>query len=214
MKKHILFHLAAGLVLAMFIISLSVTLALNARFIYYGDIDRYGLDTVSGLTKEELRQDYLELIDYNSVFGDDSLDFPHFTLSDDARQHFKEARDLFLFFGWGVPIFGSLAAILALIARRKKYGPSYLAVASFISIVLPAALGAFALLAWDRLFVMFHEISFGNDLWLFDPAVDPVINVLPTEFFFHEAVAIFVLVISGGLISLFAYIKARRASED
>ena len=214
MKDHMLFHLAAGLVLAMFIISLSVTLALNAKFIYYSDIDRYDLDTISGLTKEELRQDYRELIDYNSIFGDDNLDFPHFTLSGAARQHFKEARDLFMFFGWGVPVFGILAAILALTAHRRKYGSLYLAVASFISIVLPSALGAFALLAWDRFFVVFHEISFDNDLWLFDPAVDPVINVLPTEYFFHEAIAIFALVIAGGLISLFAYIKTRRASAD
>ena len=209
-----LFHLAAGLFLALFIISLSVTLALNAKFIYYSDIDRYDLDTVSGLTKEELRQDYRELIDYNSIYGDNSLDLPHFTLSADARQHFREARDIFMFFGWGVPVFGVIAAALAFIAYRKRYGAAYLAVASFISIVLPSALGAFALLAWDRFFVLFHEISFGNDLWLFDPAVDPVINVLPTEYFFHEAVAIFALVIAGGLISLFAYIKARRAYAD
>ena len=63
-----------------------------------------------------------------------------------------------------------------------------------------AALGAFAALAWDRFFVLFHELSFGNDLWLFDPAVDPVINVLPDQFFFHEAMAIFGLVILGGIV--------------
>ena len=71
-----------------------------------------------------------------------------------------------------------------LIGKKKKLGVSFLKVAAVITILLPVILGAFAAAAWDRFFVLFHELSFENDLWLFDPAVDPIINVLPDQFFF------------------------------
>ena len=198
--KHTLFHIITGIVFAMFIISVSVTLALNFRFIYHADMERYSLCDVSGLSEQELKEDYDTLIDYNCVWGPDELKFRHFTLSPGAAQHFREARVLFLFFGWGVLLFGILSAVMILLAREKGFGAGYLKTAAVISIILPVLLGAFAVLAWDRLFVLFHELSFGNDLWLFDPEVDPIINVLPDQFFFHEAMAIFGLVIAGGLI--------------
>ncbi|MBQ3280817.1 MAG: TIGR01906 family membrane protein [Eubacterium sp.] len=211
-KKNTVFNLITGMILSLFIISAAVTIALNFRFIYYADIDRYGLTQVSGLTKDELIQDYNTLIDYNCIWGgSDKLEFAHFTLSDSAVQHFREARTLFLFFGWGVIVFGIASAIMILIARRKKLGVSFLKYAAIITIVLPIILGVFAAIAWDRFFVLFHELSFGNDLWLFDPAVDPIINVLPSEFFFHEAMAIFGLVILGGMICAAIYISTVRS---
>ena len=203
---HALFHMLTGLLLSLFIISLAVTLALNMRFIYYGDIDRYDLTGASGLTREELKEDYSELIDYNCLWGDDSLDFPHFPLSDSASQHFAEARNIFLFFGWGVLMFGIPALLAVILAKKKKYGTAYLLYAAFITLVLPVVLGAACFAAWDKVFVLFHEVSFGNDLWLFDPAVDPVIKVLPDQFFLHEALAIFVLVVIGGILCLTARI--------
>ncbi len=208
--RNYLFHIFAGAVLAMFVISLAVTLALNFRFIYYADIDRYDLTEISGLTEDELRQDYDTLIDYNNIFGQKELVFRHFTLSNAAAQHFREAKVLFLFFEWGVLIFGILSAIMIYIARKKSLGVLYLKCASIIAVLLPVLLGIFAAAAWDRFFVLFHELSFGNDLWLFDPAVDPIINVLPDEFFFHEAMAIFGLVILGGVICAVIYHKITR----
>lgn len=36
---------------------------------------------------------------------------------------------------------------------------------------------------FDRFFVIFHQVLFHNQDWLFDPNTDPIINVLPTTFF-------------------------------
>ncbi len=213
-SRHTLFHIFTGLFLALFIISASVTLALNFRFIYYGDIDRYELDKASGLTKEELKEDYRVLIIYNSPWGPDELSFPHFTMSEGGRQHFREAKAIFMFFFYGIFMFGIPALLGIIIAKKKRLGCAYLMISSVISILLPSALGLFAVFAWDRFFVMFHELSFGNDLWLFDPAEDPVITVLPGEYFFHEALAIFMLVIAGGLICAALWkISARRVKS-
>lgn len=101
-------------------------------------------------------------------------------------------------------MFGIPALLAVILAKKKKYGTAYLLYAAFITLVLPVVLGAACFAAWDKVFVLFHEISFGNDLWLFDPAVDPVIKVLPDQFFLHEALAIFALVVIGGILCLTA----------
>ena len=44
---------------------------------------------------------------------------------------------------------------------------------------------------FDRAFAIFHSVFFpGKENWLFDPATDPVILLLPEEFFRHCAIAI------------------------
>lgn len=50
-------------------------------------------------------------------------------------------------------------------------------------------------------FTLFHEIFFTNDLWMFDPATDYMIRVLP-EGFFYDMVMRIGLVFCGGLVFL------------
>ena len=40
---------------------------------------------------------------------------------------------------------------------------------------------------WEAFFIGFHHVMFSNDYWLFDPLRDPVILLLPEQFFFHCA---------------------------
>ena len=55
-------------------------------------------------------------------------------------------------------------------------------------ILIVAALAA---TDFDRAFTVFHGIFFpGKENWLFDPATDPVILLLPEEFFRNCAIAI------------------------
>ena len=50
---------------------------------------------------------------------------------------------------------------------------------------------ALAATDFDRAFTAFHGIFFpGKENWLFDPATDPVILLLPEEFFRNCAIAI------------------------
>lgn len=57
--------------------------------------------------------------------------------------------------------------------------------ASFIALL--AAVTALALLyafsGFDRLFILFHQLLFTNDLWLMDPRTDAMIRMFPSEFF-------------------------------
>ena len=58
--------------------------------------------------------------------------------------------------------------------------------------LLPAVLGIIVYAAWDEAFNLFHHAFFRNDYWIFDPAVDPVITILPDRFFLHCALAVVV----------------------
>ena len=78
---------------------------------------------------------------------------------------------------------------------------------------IPVLIGLAALTDWERLFVSFHKVFFSNDYWLFDPATDPVILILPDGFFFQCLAVILVLVIGSGLICIARAIKIRKADK-
>ena len=52
-----------------------------------------------------------------------------------------------------------------------------------------------------------------NDYWLFDPATDPVINILPDLYFLHCAVMILVLMILGSILCAWAYRAEKRKNN-
>ena len=50
-------------------------------------------------------------------------------------------------------------------------------------IALVAVIAVAAMVDFGRLFVLFHRLSFSNDLWLLDPRTDLLIRLMPTNFF-------------------------------
>jgi integral membrane protein (TIGR01906 family) len=87
-------------------------------------------------------------------------------------------------------IFDILVALVTLpfairwLHRLKITSKRYLLVRPFmIGAVVPIGLTALLAMNFDRFFIVFHEMLFRNQDWLFDPATDPIINVLPEGFF-------------------------------
>ena len=50
-------------------------------------------------------------------------------------------------------------------------------------------------IGFERFFIYFHQILFRNTDWLFDPATDPIINVLPESFFMQCFLLFFALLL-------------------
>ena len=65
-----------SLILVLFIISFAVVFTLNFRPLYYLDMGLLNISQTSGYSDEEIRANYDVLIDYNSIFGPDTLEFP------------------------------------------------------------------------------------------------------------------------------------------
>ena len=98
----------------------------------------------------------------------------------------------------------------------KVYAKTYL-ISQAVLLVLGGALTAVILSNFERSFIIFHEIFFFNDLWILDPSVDLLINIVPQQFFvdlFIVIVGIFALV--SLIISLLCviYLKARNDTES
>ncbi len=198
-KNNLAFHTVLALVLTLTIISVSVVFTLAFRPLYYLDISALNIPEQSGYSREEIRDNYDVLIDYNMSFGGGRLEFPSLAMSEPGRIHFEEVRDIFNLFKY-MAIAGAVLSTAGIVFcfRRREY--KYLKLTSILAVALPAVLGILVALNWDWAFVAFHHLAFNNDYWIFDPATDPVITILPDTFFMHCALMILGCVVMGSLI--------------
>ena len=105
------------------------------------------------------------------------------------RVHMGEVKDLFL---GGLKIRNimlvAVLLILILLAARKADMIKLLPRAYFVTLgitgVITIVLGGLFASDFDKYFRIFHEIFFDNDQWMFDPATDYMIRMLPEGFFY------------------------------
>lgn len=193
-----------SLILTLTLISLAVVLTLACKPLYYLDIHALHIPETTGYTISEIKANYDAVINYSLSFGNAPLEFPTFSMSESGRIHFKEVKNIFNLFKY-MAIFGTLAGAVGILRQRRKQSYGYLKLTAILTVSLPVVIGATVALNWDWVFGTFHELAFNNDYWLFDPATDPVINILPDAYFLHCAVMILVLVILGSIICGLTY---------
>lgn len=198
-----------SLILTLTLISLTVVLTLACKPLYYLDIHALHIPETTGYTISEIKANYDAVIDYSLSFGNAPLEFPTFPMSEGGRIHFEEVKSIFNLFKY-MAIFGTLTGAAGILRQRRKQSYGYLKLTAILTVALPAVIGATVALNWDWTFAAFHELAFNNDYWLFDPATDPVINILPDAYFLHCAVMILVLVILGSLICGLIYRRVQR----
>ena len=63
---------------------------------------------------------------------------------------------------------------------------------------------------FNAVFTLFHEIFFDNDLWIFDPATDYMIRMLPEGLFFDFVIRIGWMFLLGVGILLLLSLAAKR----
>lgn len=194
-------NLALAVVFMLFFISFSVVLVLNFRPLYYYDIETLDIVESSGIAEDDIRANYDTLISYNSILGQKELDFPTLDMSESGKIHFQEVKNIFVFVQW-LCIATFFAGSIGLFFKLRKKDAGCLKLAGVLTPLIPAVLGGLIALNWESFFVTFHHIFFRNDYWLFNPATDPVITILPDAFFLHCAIAILVLIIFFSLLSL------------
>lgn len=187
---------------ALALLTASIAAPILCRPFYYAHIGPLRLEERTGLTENEIKTAFDEMLDY-------CLGAPEFSTgvlkwSEEGKAHFTDVRGLFLLDlrVLGVSL-GLLAAVLLYArftgrrsARPLGHGPGFWAGAGLGGAFL--LVGALAALDFNRAFVVFHALFFpGKDNWLFDPAEDPIINILPQEFFRNCALLILALLVLG-----------------
>lgn len=204
-RKITVSNILLALIGTLFIFCASVYLVLNIRQIYYFDIDFLKIEEEVGLDDWIIRENYDILIDYNLITKQaEELKFPSFSMSDAGRIHFEEVRRIFFAIQYaGAASLLLFAAGFAYKACRRDF--ESLKLMAVFSVVIPLTVGTAIAVGWQKVFVIFHELVFQNDYWIFDPVTDPVINILPDEFFFHCAAAILLFILIGSAASGILY---------
>lgn len=209
---------AAGIILAFSVIIIllisSFETAMYSDFgVYEREYEKYDVLDDLGMTMEDTMHVTREMMAY--LRGDRDVLSVETTVegrqqdffNEQDRFHMAEVRNLFIG-GLDLRLGACAAAVLCIIILiflradwRKIVPRSYWIVLAVIGVLL-AVFAAAAVIDFNAVFVGFHHIFFDNDLWLFDPAEDYMIRMLPEGLFADMVVRIGVL-FAGGMIVLF-----------
>lgn len=191
-------QILTGICFTTLFLSIAVAVVLNFRPLYYHDVRILNLAGTYGLSEEQICANYDTLIDYNSPFSTRLLIFPDLPSSREALIHFAEVKKIFLGFYQAGLI--SFLALCILLPALHAHITRTLRISALTIVLLPSVVGLAIACNFDRAFVLFHQIFFRNDFWLFNPATDPIILLLPDTFFLHCAAAIVILVLLSALL--------------
>lgn len=184
-------EIAYAIINALMIISGSVLLGLNLRFLYY-----YNIPRIQSMNPEYsgklIKSNYDILIDYLNPFYRGKLKLDGLAMSPQGAFHFYEVKVIFdlIFILFA---FTLLLSLFIFIRKRKEKDLRYMKYTALLTFLIPVILGIPFVLDFSKSFVVFHEIAFSNDYWIFDPRIDPVIKILPEWFFMYAAFLILVL---------------------
>ena len=203
MKK---LHWCAGIILGFSVIA--ALLITSFEIAMYSDFDvyRYEYEKYDVLSDLDMNMDDVmyvthEMMDYLRGKGDTlsvmttvegrEQDF----FNEQDRFHMGEVRDLFIG-GLNIRFGACIAAVLCILvliitrADIKKIIPRSYWIALGITGTAVLFLGIAAVVDFDSVFVQFHHIFFDNDLWIFDPAEDYMIRMLPEGLFYDMVMRI------------------------
>lgn len=219
MKPSKLLAFFTGVFTALLVLSASIAVPLLCRPFYYAHIEALNLDGYTGLSVEQIKEAFDQVMDYclglRPDFAAGVLPF-----SESGASHFADVRVLFLLDLWVAGL--SLAALLVLfvLSRKRKltpapllgHGPGFWAAVGLGGLFL--IVGGLAATNFERAFVIFHSLFFpGKTNWLFDWRTDPIILLLPEDFFRNCAVLILALLIFWCVILIVADLLAQRSRK-
>lgn len=177
----------------LFFLSLSILLTIYLAWIFYPlEIEWLNLTDRVFLKSETIQYNFHILMNYLTNPFSQVLEMPDFRSSAAGLHHFAAVKKLFhlvqLVAVVTLPCFYFFVKKIV----KKDFLPLYRK--SILTLVLlPLVIGLVGvLIGFEQFFTLFHQILFvGDDTWLFDPAKDPVILILPETFFLHAFLLFF-----------------------
>lgn len=197
-----------ALLLTICIICFAVIVTVFFKQLYYFDIDYLNIAKYTGLSKDVIKENYDILIQYQSIFFQGDLNMPDFVMSTTGRIHFEEVKRVFEVIQMTFAVTAVISGLM-IYSNLKQREYRFLQLTSLFSVGIPTIIGFFAALDFDRAFVIFHNIVFRNNYWIFDYTTDPVITILPESFFMHCFMMIIFIVIFISVVMYWLYKKKR-----
>lgn len=200
----ILIKKTAGLTsLVLFIITASIGFVILFTPLYYATAWLHNLPEQLNMSFGTLVENYHVLLRYLHFPWIQELNMPDFPSSESGLFHFWEVKLLF-YLNYGILLVSGIGSFFYLRYMKKNRRLWSLEKPFFIASLVPPTLLFLLAVNFNRMFVLFHEIFFNNDAWLFNPATDPIILALPQEFFMYCFILFFLLT-EGAFIFLYRY---------
>lgn len=203
----------AGIILGFSIIAAllitSFEIAMYSDFsVYQEEYEKYDVLSDLDMTMDDVMYVTHEMMDYLRGNGDTlsvittvegrEQDF----FNEQDRFHMAEVRDLFIG-GLNIRLGACAAVVLCIVfllisrADIKKIIPRSYWIALGMTGIAVALIGIAAVVDFNAVFVQFHHIFFDNDLWIFDPAEDYMIRMLPEGLFYDMVMRIGAIFVGG-----------------
>ena len=171
----------------LFLLSLSILLTIYLAWIFYPlEIEWLNLADRVYLKSETIQYNFHILMNYLTNPFSQVLEMPDFRSSAAGLHHFAVVKNLFHLVQLVTLV--TLPCFYFFVKNIVKKGFLPLYRKNILTLVLlPLVIGLVGILiGFEQFFTLFHQILFvGDDTWLFDPAKDPVILILPETFFLH-----------------------------
>ena len=198
-----------GILTVIFLTSAAVAILLSGTWLYGIEIDLLNISEISGFSREFILDNYRAVIQFLSPFYSGEFLMPDLPASVGGAQHFEEVKSIVtgLYIAGIISVF--VMAVIALAVNKKIGKRSYLA-ASVSALALPLAIILGIIIDFDGFFILFHKIFFNNSFWIFYPDTDPVITILPSEYFMHCAIIIALFWILGSFLFFLKYKKFKK----
>lgn len=179
----------------LFLLSLAILVTIYLAWILYSfEISWLNLTNRVHLKSDIIQYNFHILMDYLTNPFNPVLEMPDFPSSASGLHHFAVVKGLF-HLTQGVAIVTLPIFYLFWKQVIQKGFLSLYRRGLLIMLSLPLVLGLVGVfIGFEQFFTLFHQILFvGDDTWLFDPAKDPVILILPENFFLHAFLLFFCL---------------------
>ena len=195
----------------LFLVSNSVIWAVNSPGVYARGFEKYNVSLTTGITDSDLRQVGADLRRYfNTRNGPLSVrtrvqGVERDIFSPREVQHMRDVRRLVRLVYAVATLTGVyllLATGLGIVLRHGfPRGIARLCLwGGTLTLALVLAIGLFALVGFDTLFLKFHQFSFTNDLWQLDPRTDYLVIMFPQDFWFDATIRVAAMAVTGAAV--------------
>lgn len=209
----------------LFLVAGSVAWAVNDPGLYRSGFQRYHVAARSGITNADLLDIGADLRRYfNSGVEPLAVSAPIYGVEQrvfNAREvaHMHDVKRLvrgvyWVAVGSAIWILVAIAAHLSLRRHAWLVTSARLAVwGGVATLVAVFGVGLAAVANFERLFLLFHQLSFANDLWILDPRTDYLLILFPAGFWFDATMRVALTSVLGALLlmsvggSILAYLR-------
>jgi integral membrane protein (TIGR01906 family) len=200
------------LCLPVFLLATALRLEINAQGLYEDGFERFNVSGVTGISPPELKTAAHQLIDYFNGRADtpqvevQKLGHRLPLYNQKELTHLQDVRglvEMLYTLQWVTLGLLALAAVLLIyLDRRSRSGGAAGALlwGGVTTLSLAGIFTLWAVFGFNSFFILFHQLSFTNELWLLDPARDYLIMLFPGEFFYRLTVLAFCGVVGAAVV--------------